>query len=106
MVQKEDLVDSASCSIHGTIVYTAPEVLRNNPADRTKGDVWSFGVILWEMLTRRIPYEGVEKWAAYYKICQIGLNENSHEHLLKVIAYIYYFSLALFWRFFVVAVTV
>mmetsp|Transcript_32605 Transcript_32605/g.75882 ORF Transcript_32605/g.75882 Transcript_32605/m.75882 type:complete len:683 (-) Transcript_32605:110-2158(-) len=39
----------------GTSQYTAPEVLRSERYD-TKADVFSFGVILWEMHARRIPY--------------------------------------------------
>jgi len=39
----------------GTSQYTAPEVLRSERYD-TKADVFSFGVILWEIHARRIPY--------------------------------------------------
>ena len=35
--------------------YTAPEVLRSERYD-TKADVFSFGVILWEIHARKIPY--------------------------------------------------
>lgn len=39
----------------GTSQYTAPEVLRSERYD-TKADVFSFGVILWEIHARKIPY--------------------------------------------------
>jgi len=39
----------------GTSQYTAPEVLRSERYD-TRADVFSFGVILWEIHARKIPY--------------------------------------------------
>lgn len=41
----------------GTAEWTAPEVLRNEPNDE-HGDVFSFGVVLWELLTLKQPWEG------------------------------------------------
>ena len=37
--------------------YTAPEVLRGSPAD-ARSDIFSFGVIVFEMITGRWPFEG------------------------------------------------
>jgi len=39
----------------GTPKYAAPEVL-NHARYNTKADVWSFGVIIWEVLTQTPPY--------------------------------------------------
>ncbi|MFS7909470.1 putative protein kinase TKL-CTR1-DRK-2 family [Helianthus anomalus] len=36
----------------------APEVLRNEEADG-KSDVYSYGVVLWEMTTEKIPWDGL-----------------------------------------------
>ena len=36
----------------------APEVLRNEPSNE-KCDVYSFGVILWELATMRVPWSGL-----------------------------------------------
>ncbi|VFQ60438.1 unnamed protein product [Cuscuta campestris] len=36
----------------------APEVLRNEPSNE-KCDVYSFGVILWELATMRLPWSGM-----------------------------------------------
>lgn len=41
----------------GTLPYMAPEMLRQEPYDE-KADVWSVGVVLYQMLTRRIPFRG------------------------------------------------
>ena len=48
--------------------YAAPEVLASarllvfNDADTDKkSDVYSFAIVLWEMLTRQIPWDGLTK---------------------------------------------
>lgn len=37
----------------------APEVIRNDKKIDEKADVYSFGVIIWELLTEKIPYHGL-----------------------------------------------
>ena len=42
----------------GTIAYMAPEVFRDVNTPRTvKYDVYSFGVLLWELLSEKKPFE-------------------------------------------------
>ncbi|EMS64397.1 Serine/threonine-protein kinase HT1 [Triticum urartu] len=40
----------------GTYRWMAPEVIEHKPYDH-KADVFSFGILLWELLTGKIPYE-------------------------------------------------
>ena len=44
-------------SFCGTHVYVAPEMYRSEPYG-TKIDVWSLGVVLFEMMTQRLPFTG------------------------------------------------
>lgn len=54
----------------GTAAWMAPEVFSTNKYDE-KCDVYSFGIILWEMITRRRPFQDIEGtpltilWKAY-----------------------------------------
>lgn len=50
----------------GTPQWMAPEVLRNDPSNE-KSDVFSFGVILWELMTLKIP------WASLNSLQVVGV---------------------------------
>ncbi len=46
----------------GTLNYMAPELLRRKPVDH-RIDVFGFGVVVFELLTGRLPYDGADSMA-------------------------------------------
>ncbi|XP_041858290.1 mitogen-activated protein kinase kinase kinase 20 [Melanotaenia boesemani] len=53
------LTHTTHMSLVGTFPWMAPEVIQSFPVSETC-DAFSYGVVLWEMLTREIPFKGLE----------------------------------------------
>lgn len=53
-------VDKKTYSFCGTVEYMAPEVV-NRRGHGTASDWWSFGVLMYEMLTGHLPFQGANR---------------------------------------------
>ncbi|XP_024972204.1 serine/threonine-protein kinase STY46-like isoform X2 [Cynara cardunculus var. scolymus] len=70
----------------GTYRWMAPEVINHQPYDQ-KADVFSFAIVLWELLTAKVPYEKMTPLQAALGVRQ-GLRPevptNTHPKLLEL----------------------
>ncbi|XP_061599599.1 LOW QUALITY PROTEIN: mitogen-activated protein kinase kinase kinase 9 [Cololabis saira] len=54
-------------SAAGTYAWMAPEVIRSSTFSKGS-DVWSYGVLLWELLTGEVPFRGIDSLAVAYGV--------------------------------------
>ncbi|KFM62370.1 Mitogen-activated protein kinase kinase kinase 9, partial [Stegodyphus mimosarum] len=54
-------------SAAGTYAWMAPEVIKSSTFSKAS-DVWSYGVLLWELLTGETPYKGIDALAVAYGV--------------------------------------
>jgi serine/threonine protein kinase len=57
----------------GTVNYLAPEMIHNNTASMST-DIWSFGCIVYKMLTGNVPFSGTDTYKVYKKIMNKEIN--------------------------------
>ncbi|KAA8532034.1 hypothetical protein F0562_006823 [Nyssa sinensis] len=63
----------------GTYRWMAPEVIEHKPYDH-RADVFSFGIVLWELLTGELPYSCLTPLQAAVGVVQQGLRPTTPKH--------------------------
>ncbi|KAH9691664.1 hypothetical protein KPL70_016180 [Citrus sinensis] len=70
----------------GTYRWMAPEVINHQPYDQ-KADVFSFAIVLWELVTAKVPYDSMTPLQAALGVRQglrPDLPENAHPKLIDL----------------------
>ncbi|XP_067125231.1 mitogen-activated protein kinase kinase kinase 10-like isoform X2 [Centruroides vittatus] len=62
-----ELYKTTRMSAAGTYAWMAPEVIKSSTFSKAS-DVWSYGVLLWELLTGETPYKGIDALAVAYGV--------------------------------------
>ncbi|MCK5005513.1 MAG: serine/threonine protein kinase, partial [Candidatus Aminicenantes bacterium] len=89
-MQGSDIQLTKEHSTLGTAAYMSPEQTNGEDVDH-RTDIWSFGVVLYEMLTGEIPFKGDYEQAVIYSILNeepksiIELREDSPLQLIHII---------------------
>ena len=68
----------------------APEVIEHKPYGE-KADVFSFGIVLWELLTGRVPYSDMTPLQAAVGVVQQGLRPPIPQHVPPALAQVWAF---------------
>ncbi|POG74042.1 kinase-like domain-containing protein [Rhizophagus irregularis DAOM 181602=DAOM 197198] len=72
-ISKSALGSTNDSNVYGIIPYMAPEILQGKEYT-TSSDIYSFGMIMWELMTGRLPFEDQTKDVGLVsKICYDGL---------------------------------
>jgi hypothetical protein len=60
------------------VVFVCPSALQKKPEDinRRSADMWSFAVLLWELVTREVPFADLSNM-------EIGMKVNMDQDLLS-----------------------
>ncbi|KAH8508161.1 hypothetical protein H0E87_010329 [Populus deltoides] len=69
----------------GTYRWMAPEVIEHKPYDY-KADVFSFGIVMWELLTGELPYSYLTPLQAAVGVVQKGLRPTIPKHTYPKLA--------------------
>lgn len=81
-------MDQPMTGLFGTTNYMAPEFIQGEEYNE-KVDVYSFGLILWEMLTNSVPFQGLESAQVIYTVVvqqsRPPIPENTPPYLSKLI---------------------
>jgi hypothetical protein len=75
-IQSHPTIESASFVTktpgRGTPNWQAPEVIRSADAYSTAADVYSFGMVLFELITGQPPFAKVEAWKIGFMVAEMG----------------------------------
>ena len=81
------IVDQGNYTLIGTLYYSAPEIVTSNSYDNSI-DLWSFGVVLYELLTKDKPFYDLDAGVVRNKIVTYSPEESLDDKYNNEIVYI------------------
>lgn len=66
------LSHTTKMSVAGTYAWMSPEVIQSQPVCEAT-DTWSYAVVLWELLTREVPFHGLNDFRIAWMVCEEGV---------------------------------
>lgn len=73
----------------GTYRWMSPEVIRHEPYS-INSDIYSFGLVLWSLVTREIPFDGLTPVQAAYAVARNGarppMTNDIPEYIARIIS--------------------
>ncbi|PAA77659.1 hypothetical protein BOX15_Mlig031541g3, partial [Macrostomum lignano] len=66
------VLGSSGVTLAGTPAWMAVEMLRGDRSAGKPCDAWSYGVVLWELLTRQVPFRGLQPLQIVYSVVEEG----------------------------------
>lgn len=83
-----EVADEMTCEA-GTYRWMAPEVFSEDPIPfgvkkhyNHKVDVYSFAIVLWELVTNKVPFQGYESIVAAYAASKVSNLSKWKDHLI------------------------
>lgn len=67
-------------TFYGTPLYLSPELVENQPYNE-KTDIWSLGIILYEMACLRLPFRGVKIHSFYNSSSFSTISFSNHSYV-------------------------
>lgn len=74
-LSKALMPDETSSDPYGTLIYCSPEIILGVPHNK-KTDIWSIGIVLYSLLTDRMPFVTFDKRDTSRNIVQQRINFN------------------------------
>ena len=68
----------------GTVQWMSPEVMEGLPYTES-ADVYAFGIVIWEILTRQCPFEGENQVQIALRVCRMKERPVMPEYLSSII---------------------
>jgi sterile alpha motif and leucine zipper-containing kinase AZK len=62
-------IQTTKMTIAGTFPWMSQEIIQSKPANQSC-DTWSYGVVLWELITGKVPFKGIEEFQIAFLIVE------------------------------------